>query len=650
MNPLETENSLSKHFSRPTDENAMLRQILEGTAQETGERFFAALVENLAKALGTYGAWITIWHGETRLRAVAFWLGDRLVPDYEYDLAGTPCEPVFKDCRLVHVADRVVALYPNDPDLGPLGAVSYMGVPLLDLDGRILGHLAVLDTRPMPQQPRLLALFRIFAARAAAELQRLRAEQQLRAREERLRLLFDSVMDAVIEFDQELTITGANPAAQNAFRHGISDMLGANFGNFLSQDGRVKLLSCIGALETDRNERRSLWIPGVLEAMPINGTGFPAEATLCRFEIKRQAYYTVILRNVNDRREAEKKIRSLAAEADYLRETLKRLGGFDQIVGESAPLKEVLRDVNQVAATDTTVLILGETGTGKELIARAIHAASRRQDKPLITVNCAAIPAALMESEFFGHEKGAFTDATQKREGCFALADRGTIFLDEIGELSLDLQAKLLRVLQEGEFTPVGAAQLHKVDVRVIAATNRDLKNAIREGRFRQDLFYRLNVFPIQVPALRERREDIPLLASDFAGKFSRRLGKALEPLSPQCTSRLMAYSWPGNVRELQNVIESAVITAQDGRLNLDRALPTSDEPPESAAAIDEELSPSQILKIRELTEIERANILRALNASNWRVAGKNGAAALLGMNPSTLNSRIKALQIARPR
>ena len=650
MNSLETGNSLTDHFPQQTEEGAVLRQILEGTAQETGERFFAALVENLAKALGTYGAWITIWRGERRLRAVAFWLGDRLVPDYEYDLAGTPCEPVFKDCRLVHVTDRVVELYPNDPDLGPLGAVSYLGVPLLDLDGRILGHVAVLDTRPMPQQPRLLALFRIFAARAAAELQRLRAEQQLRAREERLRLLFDSVMDAVIEFDQELTITRANPAAQNAFRRGITDMLGANFGNCLSQDSRAKLLSFIGELGSQRNERRSLWIPGVLEALPMNGVAFPAEATLCRFEIKRQAFYTVILRNINDRLEAARQIRSLAAEADYLRDSLKRLGGFDQIVGESAALKEVLRDVNQVAATDTTVLILGETGTGKELIARAIHAASRRQDKPLITVNCAAIPAALMESEFFGHEKGSFTGATQKRDGCFTLADRGTIFLDEIGELSLDLQAKLLRVLQEGEFTSVGAAQLHKVNVRVIAATNRDLKQAISEGRFREDLFYRLNVFPLYLPALRERRDDIPLLASDFAGKFSRRVGKTLESLSPECTRRLMACSWPGNVRELQNVIERAVITAQDGRLNLDRALPVGDVPPGNDSAITVEPAPSRILKLQELTELERENILRALDTSNWRVAGTKGAAALLGMNPSTLNSRIKALRIARLR
>jgi transcriptional regulator with GAF, ATPase, and Fis domain len=297
-------------------------------------------------------------------------------------------------------------------------------------------------------------------------------------------------------------------------------------------------------------------------------------------------------------------------------------------------------------------LILGETGTGKELIARAIHASSRRQNKPLITLNCAAIPAALMESEFFGHERGAFTGATQRRQGCFALADRGTIFLDEIGELSLDLQAKILRVLQEGEFTPVGSSQTRKVDVRVIAATNRDLKKAVKEGRFRDDLYYRLNVFPIEVPPLRTRGDDILLLAAAFASKFSQRMGREIEPLSENDKKRLKSYTWPGNVRELQNVIERAVITAQEGRLNLDRALPDAggETLRESGAREVTEDSSERILPIRELEQLERENILRALEATGWRVAGKDGAAALLGMNPSTLNSRIRALRIARPK
>ncbi|HZD40675.1 MAG TPA: sigma 54-interacting transcriptional regulator [Terriglobales bacterium] len=650
---METKDALTEHPLQDADEGAVLRQILEGTAKETGESFFAALVENLAKALGMQGAWVTIWHGESRLRAVAFWLGESLVPNYEYDLAGTPCEPVFRERRWVHIQDRLVDLYPNDPDLRPMGAVSYMGVPLLDVDGRILGHLAVLDTRPMPEEPRLLALFQIFAARAAAELQRLRAEEQLREREEKLRRLFDSVMDAIVEFGPDLAITRLNPAAELAFGGRAAEIVGAKFADLLSRKSCEKIIALMHDLDRDRDRRRSLWVTGGLEAVPMKGRVFPAEATLSRFEIERRAYYTVIFRNVNDRFEAEKKINTLTAEAEYLRQAVKTLGGFDQIIGESAALREVLHDIEQVAGTDTTVLILGETGTGKELVARAIHAASRRRDKPLITINCAAIPATLMESEFFGHEKGAFTGATQKREGRFALADCGTIFLDEIGELSLDLQAKILRVLQEGEFAPVGSSQTKKVDVRIIAATNRDLKQAVKDGHFRDDLYYRLNVFPVAVPPLRERSDDVVLLASAFAAKVGQRLGRKIEPLSDACKRRLMAYAWPGNVRELQNVIERAVITAREGRLNFDRALPdTVGETTREVSHTEEtnqEVS-KKILRICDLQQLERENILRALESTAWRVAGKDGAAALLGMNPSTLNSRIRALRIERPR
>ncbi|MDH3445498.1 MAG: sigma 54-interacting transcriptional regulator, partial [Deltaproteobacteria bacterium] len=455
-------------------------------------------------------------------------------------------------------------------------------------------------------------------------------------------------MDAIVEFDTNLEITRVNPAAEQAFQRSGDAMLGTFLGGLLSQDSGARLQNLIR--EITGRDRRWSWIPGGLQICPTNGQMFLAETTLSRSENRGRNFYTLILRNVNDRLEAERKIDSLTAEAEYLRQAVKSLGGFDRIVGESKALKEVLRDIEQVAGTDTTVLILGETGTGKELVARAIHGASRRRDKPLITVNCAAIPAALMESEFFGHEKGAFTGATQKREGCFALADGGTIFLDEVGELSLDLQAKLLRVLQEGEFTPVGASRLRKVDVRVIAATNRDLNKNTRDGSFRQDLYYRLNVFPIRVPPLRERGEDVVLLAAEFAAKFAQRMGKQLGPLSEECRRRLMAYSWPGNVRELQNVIERAVITARDRQLNLDRALPVSDVASGRRREPVGEPAQSRVLKFQELEALERENIRRALESCNWRVAGKDGAAAMLGMNSSTLSSRIKALGINRPR
>ena len=635
------------------DEGVALRRILEGTADETGERFFAALVENLAKALSTHGAWVTEYLQESRrLRALAFWMDGQWVQDYEVDIAGTPCEQVIDTADLVHFPDRLLELYPKNFDIKAIGAVSYLGMPLKDTDGRILGHLAVIDRRPIPEEPRVLALFNIFAARATAEMRRLRAEKQVREREEKLRRLFDSAMDAVIEFDQNLKVTRMNPAAEQAFQCAAQQAIGENFSKLITEESLRKLRTLIHELGARTPERRSLWIPGGLQALPSGGKEFPAEATLSCFEIERQRFYSLILRNINERLEADRKIHSLAAEAAYLREEIKSVYRFDRILGQSQALQRVLEDVEQVAVTDATVLILGETGTGKELVARAIHGASRRPDKPLITINCAAIPSALMESEFFGHEKGAFTGATQKREGRFALADHGTIFLDEIGELSLDLQAKILRVLQEGEFALVGSSQTRKVDVRVIAATNCNLDQYVRDGKFREDLYYRLNVFPIRIPPLRERGDDVVLLASALAAKFAQRLGRNIEPLSDPCKRRLMAYSWPGNVRELQNVIERAVITSRDGRLNLDRALP--DVPGETVREtrpVDEIIHevPNRVLQLRDLQQLEQKNILRALESTGWRIAGKDGAAELLGMNPSTLNSRIRALRIQRP-
>jgi transcriptional regulator with GAF, ATPase, and Fis domain len=292
---------------------------------------------------------------------------------------------------------------------------------------------------------------------------------------------------------------------------------------------------------------------------------------------------------------------------------------------------------------------MGETGTGKELVARAIHTASTRRERPLVTVNCAAIPASLIESELFGHEPGAFTGATKKREGRFTLADRGTIFLDEIGELPIDLQAKLLRVLQEGEFDMVGSSTTRKVNVRVLAATNRNLAKAVQEGKFREDLYYRLNVFPLRLPPLRERGEDVVHLASVFARRFATKMGRAISPLTTECAHRLKAYAWPGNVRELQNVIERAVITATSGKLNLDRCLPEASPTTAGSVAIPPSSAPT-IRTAKELEEFERANIMRALESAKWKVSGENGAAKLLGINASTLSSRMKALKIQKPR
>jgi transcriptional regulator with GAF, ATPase, and Fis domain len=335
------------------------------------------------------------------------------------------------------------------------------------------------------------------------------------------------------------------------------------------------------------------------------------------------------------------------AEPSRRQEAAVRPRDFHGIAGRSLALLAVLRDVRLVAVTDATVLVTGESGTGKELIARAIHESSGRWERAMVRVNCAAMPASLMESELFGHERGAFTGATARREGRFALADGGTIFLDEIGELPLELQAKLLRVLQEGEFEPVGSSRTRKVDVRVIAATNRDLEEEVRAGRFREDLYYRLNVFPVRVPALRERLDDIPLLVEAFLQRLAKRLGRSFDPPCGESLRCLRAHGWPGNVRELQNVVERAAISAVGSRLDFARALPAApaDQPVGTA-----ESARRRVLTMRELQQIERNNLLLALELTGWRVSGDAGAAQLLGINPSTLASRIKALGLQRQR
>ena len=331
----------------------------------------------------------------------------------------------------------------------------------------------------------------------------------------------------------------------------------------------------------------------------------------------------------------------LEAENIVLRETAEELSRSDEIVGVSPELEHVLRQVDQVAPTDTTVLLLGETGTGKELIARAIHRRSRRRDRPLIVVNCAALPPSLIESELFGHERGAFTGALYRKLGRFELANGGTIFLDEVGELPLDLQAKLLRVLQEGEFERVGSTKTRKTDVRVIAATNSDLEERLVDGTFRSDLYYRLRVFPIQLPPLRERSEDIPLLVWHIIGRLrGQQLGSAIQRVPDPVMERLQAHSWPGNVRELQNVIEHAMIVSRGPELELEWSF---GDPHRASVSTAEP-------EIRTLGQVEREHIVRVLESCDWKVQGRGNAAERLGLNPSTLRSRMRKLEIERPR
>ena len=627
----------------------VLGEIVAGTVDATGEDFFARLVRHLCGALGTRYGWVTEWLPvERRLRAFAFWTGDRYYGAYEYRVADTPCEPVVDDRRLVHVPERLIELYADDPDIQALGAVSYMGVPLLDTDGSVLGHLAVMDDRPLPADPRAIGIFNVFAGRAAAELRRLVRERALREREERLARLVESAMDAIVELDGALAVVALNPAAERLFGQPGSAVRGAPCDVLLTAAARARLGQIAADIERQPPGRQSLWLPDGLDGVRATGETFPAEATLSRYQAGGSTHWTLILRNVDERLAAEERIRGLLDQTESLRAELDAIQGFDEIVGQSAALRRVLTDVERVAVLDTTVLVTGETGTGKELIARAIHRRSRRARGPLVAVNCAAIAPTLQESELFGHERGAFTGATQRREGRFKLADGGTLFLDEVGEMSLDLQAKLLRVLQEGEIEPVGGSRPVRVDVRVIAATNRDLSAMVEAGAFRRDLLYRLDVFPIAVPPLRERGDDVLLLAERFAQRVARRQGRTVAALTRADRERLLRYPWPGNVRELQNVVERAWITSRDGRrLDLDRALPEA-PPPTVAAPPAGALVAEPILTDRELRELERRNVVRALETAGWRISGAGGAAERLGINPNTLASRLKALGISR--
>jgi PAS domain S-box-containing protein len=632
----------------------LLRKILEGTSAETGAEFFNALVKNLAQTMNVAAAWVTEYVFEyRRLQTLSFWIDGAFLEEATYSIQGTPCEIVLSQGRTLHVADQVAGDFPEDLDLQKLGMLSYVGIPFFDVDGNVLGHLAVMDRKPIAETEPAVYIMRIFAARAAAELRRIRAEARLREREEKLARLLDTAPDAIVELDAALRVRLMNGAAQRSLGVDAKAAVERPFSDFLQPRDLAQLQAETRRLTDSRRRNQPIWLPDILAVRRADGTTFPAEVTLSRSAFEDSVSFILILRNINDRLAAEEKIRSLSRETERLRAEIRDLSSFDDIIGTSLPLMRVLKEVDQVAETDAAVLIHGETGTGKELFARAIHDRSLRKDAPLVAVNCAAIPDGLMESEFFGHEKGAFTGATQRREGRFALADRGTIFLDEVAELPLDLQAKLLRVLQEVEIEPVGGSRARKVDVRVIAATNRDLRAECEAGRFREDLYFRLSVFPLELPPLRDRGDDVALLARTFAEKTARRLGRDIQPPTSADITRLKQYSWPGNVRELQNVIERAVITAENERLNLDRALPEAVNPtrpsPTNPGAFSTDAEEQPFRTAAEMQELERENLRRAMEAADWRVSGEKGAARLLGIPPSTLTSRLKALGIQRP-
>ncbi|MBI3864372.1 MAG: sigma 54-interacting transcriptional regulator [Planctomycetia bacterium] len=614
------------------DDVAALRAILDGTARTTGREFFQSLVRHLAQAVGVRYAFIAEFAGATRVRTLAYWFRDRIIDNVEWDLAGTPCEDVVRG-RLCHHPTDVKVRFPGDRPLVDLGIESYLGVPLCDVLENHLGHLAVFDDRPMPAEPRRLYTFQIFAARAAAELERLAFEKRLSESEKRFRDLYDEAPIAYVKEDLESRFISANRAALRILGikpEEVAGMVGMSLvPDTPDAQKRVKDAFASIGRGTDTN--------GVVLELRRKDNGKPIWIQWWSRPEPDGKYTRTMFVDITERVLAEQEKARLTAQNLYLQEEIKSAHNFEEIVGQSAALTRVLSDVSRVAATDATVLIVGETGTGKELIARAIHSASRRKDKPLIKINCAALPAGLIESELFGHEKGAFSGAIARRTGRFELADGGTIFLDEIGELPPDAQAKLLRVLQEREFDRVGGGSPIKVDVRVIAATNRDLLQSVRDKDFRADLFYRLNVFPLRLPPLRERADDIPLLVHFLVGRFAGRIGKRIESVSRETMKLLVAYPWPGNVRELENVLERAVILSSEPMLEIDpEVLPV---PPDGPAAPCEN---------HRLEDVQRSHIRDVLDQTNWVIEGARGAALVLGLHPNTLRSRMKKLGLVR--
>ncbi len=430
----------------------------------------------------------------------------------------------------------------------------------------------------------------------------------------------------------------------------ITDFMGTEFQTTLG-GGRLQDVIAQGELE---NEPRS-YVTKTGELIEVE-----LSATAERDNSGAVVALLVASKDVTERNRQERQLRAafeenarlraeLERERDYLREEVRVSMNFGRIIGESPALQKMLARIEAVAQTSASVLIQGESGVGKELVAHVIHARSPRSEGPLVKVNCASIPHELFESEFFGHVKGAFTGAHRDRVGRFELADGGTIFLDEVGEIPLDLQSKLLRVLQESEYERVGDDRTHAVDVRVVAATNRDLERAVADGRFREDLYYRLSVFPIDVPPLRERGDDVVQIASHFLERTCQEFGHPPLTLSKQQAALLKHYDWPGNIRELKNVIERAVILSRGKVLRLDLAMsdilnaPTAHD---DATGTDS----AQLLTEAALRELERQNIERALTLAAWRVSGPNGAAKLLGVKPTTLADRMKKFKIAKPR
>jgi PAS domain S-box-containing protein len=633
----------------------LLHAIIEGTSAVAGEEFFQSLVRHLAEGLGVRWVFVAECLPNLRARTLAYWNTDHLAKNFEYNLQGTPCLKVAQG-RTCHVPDNLPKVFPEDRGMIDMGTVSYLGVPLRDTERRVIGHLVAFDDKPMSPDPLAISVLETFANRAGLEVERMRAFQNLhrlnQESEERFRDLFEEAPIAYVHEALDSRFIRVNRAAMRILGITPSEVEGTYGKSFVPEtpEAQRRLRQAFEAMGKGTDTS------GIVLELRRKDNGQPIWIQWWSRPDPGGTYTRTMFIDITEQVLMEKEKARLEAQNIYLQEEIRAEHNFTEIVGNSPALLSVLRQVDQVAPTDSTVLILGETGTGKELIARAIHDRSERKNHPLVKVNCGAISAGLVESELFGHVKGAFTGALTNRDGRFKLADGGTIFLDEVGELPLDTQVKLLRVLQEQEFEPIGGNRTVSVNVRVIAATNRDLAEAIREGKFRKDLYYRLNVVPMSVPALRERSDDIPLLATFFMQRFAKKFNKPVVRVSEETMSRLTRYSWPGNIRELQNVIERAVVLSQGSILAL--SVDFDSTPLESRTnrsvlqekqVIEEPSVPAAAESAGALEDVERRHIESVLKQTNWMIEGNKGAAKILNLNPSTLRSRMQKLGIRRP-
>ncbi len=540
------------------------------------------------------------------------------------ELAGQPVELLVPErFRAAHPRHR--ASYNAQPSLRPMGAglvlfgrrkdgsefpVDIMLSPIETGDGRIT-----------------LSVIRDISERKSAE-------EALRSSEQQLRALFEFSPDAIIASDQQGRITQVNARVESTFGYNRTELLGQSIDVLVPERFR-RTHPTHRKDYSDKARVRQMGIGLELYGRRKDGSEFPVDIMLGPVETAEGRIVLSVIRDLTEKREAEEALRRSEQQKQYLEEELNTEYRFENIVGESIELKRVLKHVETVAATDVTVLILGETGTGKEVIARAIHQLSARNERTLVKLNCAAIPAGLLESELFGHERGAFTGAIDRKIGRLELAHEGTLFLDEIGDLPLELQPKILRALQEKEFERLGSTRTIPVNIRLVAATNRDLTQMVADKEFRSDLYYRLRVFPITLPPLRDRREDIPLLVRYFVDKHSRQLYKKIETIHPDTMRALTRWDWPGNIRELENFIERAVILTKGPVLRA----------PLSELEVMEETTSAED---SSLEARDREHILRVLRETKGKVAGPKGAAARLGLIRTTLNSKMKKLGIDR--